>query len=128
MRESPFGERPRIFTDLGRARAACRGPGNHSQIENMGVRVPARRDSPSRRLISIAYPRLLAEARPTRAPISQTVSNAASRALLMMTRDPDDAGRDADDFRASDLRIREQATGRIWQRFEPRLLAAVTHR
>ena len=26
MRESPFGERPRIFTDIGRARAACCGP------------------------------------------------------------------------------------------------------
>jgi hypothetical protein len=46
----------------------------------------------------------------------------------MMTRDPDDAGRDADDFRASDPRIREQAAGRIWRRFEPRLLAAVAHR
>ncbi len=46
----------------------------------------------------------------------------------MTTRDPDDAGRDADDFRASDPRIREQAARRIWQRFEPRLLGAATHR
>jgi hypothetical protein len=44
----------------------------------------------------------------------------------MTTRDPDGVGRDADDFRASDPRIREQAARRIWQRFEPRLLAAVT--
>jgi hypothetical protein len=46
----------------------------------------------------------------------------------MTTRDPDGVGRDADDFRASDPRIREQAARRIWQRFQPRLLAAVTHR
>jgi hypothetical protein len=46
----------------------------------------------------------------------------------MLTRDPDGVGRDADDFRASDPRIREQAARRIWQHFEPRLLQAVTHR
>ena len=46
----------------------------------------------------------------------------------MTLRDPDGVGRDAEDFRASDPRIREQAARRIWQRFEPRLLEAVTHR
>jgi RNA polymerase sigma factor (sigma-70 family) len=46
----------------------------------------------------------------------------------MTNRDPDCVSRDADDLRASDPRIREQAAGRIWQRFEPRLLEAVTHR
>jgi hypothetical protein len=46
----------------------------------------------------------------------------------MTTRHPDGVGRDADDLRASDPWIREQAVGRIWQRFEPRLLEAVTRR
>jgi DNA-directed RNA polymerase specialized sigma24 family protein len=45
----------------------------------------------------------------------------------MTSRDPDRVSRDADGLRASDKAIREQAVGRIWRRFEPHLLEAVTH-
>jgi hypothetical protein len=45
----------------------------------------------------------------------------------MTNSDHDCASRDADGVRASDPEIHVQAAGRIWQRFEPRLLEAVTH-
>jgi hypothetical protein len=46
----------------------------------------------------------------------------------MTNRDPEAARRDADDLRASDPKLRDQAAARIWRRFEPRLREAVTHR